>query len=809
MCNKIFRRVMGCLMGLLLLFVMVFAGTSMQMFFGVKASAASVGTGYVANVEDGGIYYIKNQRSGLYLSVSGNSTASGAALIQSDYSGYAYQQFRLTKYTETSGVYYKFTPMNTAYLSTPKVLKVENNSAVNNADIQLALSGAASGEKFRLVRSACGDNSFVIKTGSTSYSKCITVKNASKDTGAGIIQYTYEYHGNTDNDHWYFEEVPSFGGTYYIRNQKSGRYFDILGNNTSNGTKVVQYDYTGSISQQIKIEPHSMGGYTFTSVLAATEKSDYTSIEIAGGSLTNNTSIQLGEENAAQSRQRFNIVPTGNGDGAFKIMAFGDGTNSKCMAVSQASNENEAAIILFDYSNHGSSDNDHWYLENITPLNQKQVITLSNSTQTAIEMICPDNRLYTVETFAYGSVNADPVVSVEGLSGVTIMDDNSGTENHAKLPFKGEKGKTIRIKIWTHNTPGVKCYIQLRKQKAIFVGGKYDDLDTSEGLNVPYDKLFGLYDAYQYGVEPRTTTFYFLTMDERKMPRYNSEVVFFFGHGAENQVKFPFGSRLYGIDLENMNNTKVVIWLGCKTAVLDALGRSMVTSSISAGAQSALGFNQIIYDDDALKFSNKLFSELAAGKTISAAANSAKNLFWLPPSVNTVKDYTIGGDGNTVITTPTGEQMQNMSLSAPAVINYSAFDSSLLTHFISACTYETENYGNGEIRYYKTIDGIRTNQYIDVVDGEIVSTNYAPGNDEKSVLSVLTQTKASDLGKLSSLYGTQAVESYQVYFFDEETYIPVELNYIISESGTIEDVVCINLHTGEGIDYNDIAYLEE
>lgn len=235
----------------------------------------------------------------------------------------------------------------------------------------------------------------------------------------------------------------------------------------------------------------------------------------------------------------------------------------------------------------------------------------------------------------------------------------------------------------------------------------------------------------------------------------------------------------------------------------------MVTSSISAGAQSALGFNQNILDGDARVFTNRLFRKLEEGQTITQAANYAESFFIVPPWMAKIRDYVIAGDGNTVITTPTGEQMQNMSLSAPAVINYSAFDSSLLTHFISACAYETEEFDNGMIRYYKTIDGIWTNQYIDVVDGEIVSTNYAPANDEKPMLSVLTQTQASDLGEWSSLYGTEAVETYLSYFFDGEAYIPVEWNYITPSAGGRMEVVCINLHTGEKMNYEDIAYLEE
>ena len=805
--KKLFKRIVTCFLTVVLFYGLCsFAAVDRGDF--LKAKAVSVSDGYASELKDGGIYYIKNQHSGLYLDIANNSTSSGATVLQYGYTGYPNQQFKVTEASDSGGVYYTFTPMNCAYLTTPKVLEVAGNSSANNANVQTGTKGISTNQKFKVISTGNGDDSFVIKTGSSSYSKCITVSGASKNSGTKIIQYSYYNDGSDDNDHWYFQELPIFNGTYYIKNQRSGKYLDIQGSKTESGTKAIQYEYNGSTNQQFKIVPYSQGGYTFTPVVCDAASAN-TAIEIKDGVLSNRTAIQLGVKNFSDTKQRFNIIPTGNADGAFKIMAFGDKDNLKGLAVSGASSSNSAEIVLYDYGNDGVNDNDHWYFEDITPLNQKKLVTLTAAKQTVIDMVCPDDKLYTVETFAYGSQSSDPIISVSGIMGAALQDDNSGTGNQAKISFKGQKGVNIRVNIWTNNTIGKNCYVQLRKQKAALFGGDYGDINTTSDLSTPASVLTGLYDCHRY----YESSAEFKRADERTLKTYNSEIMFFSGHGNVNYASFVSGG-ITGYELSDMNNVKVAVWSSCYSSALDGLGQSLVTCSISAGAKSALGFNQSILEGDAKKFTDKFFKELANGETVSSAAIAAQKQFLVSASIAKVKDYVIGGDGNTVITTPTGIQVTNYALSNTN--NIASYDNSLLVHFLNVCEYETESFGASEVRYYKKINGCWSNQYIDVKNGDIVSTNYSPENDEKPILSTLIDTATLEtdnvnINRLNTLRTdpSVSVDTCRIYYFNGNAFIPVELNYITYLNETAyQDIVCIDLNTGEEIAYESFAYLE-
>lgn len=803
--KKLFKRIVTCFLTVVLFYGLCsFAAVDRGDF--LKAKAVSVSDGYASELKDGGIYYIKNQHSGLYLDIANNSTSSGATVLQYGYTGYPNQQFKVTEASDSGGVYYTFTPMNCAYLTTPKVLEVAGNSSANNANVQTGTKGISTNQKFKVISTGNGDDSFVIKTGSSSYSKCITVSGASKNSGTKIIQYSYYNDGSDDNDHWYFQELPIFNGTYYIKNQRSGKYLDIQGSKTESGTKAIQYEYNGSTNQQFKIVPYSQGGYTFTPVVCDAASAN-TAIEIKDGVLSNRTAIQLGVKNFSDTKQRFNIIPTGNADGAFKIMAFGDKDNLKGLAVSGASSSNSAEIVLYDYGNDGVNDNDHWYFEDITPLNQKKLVTLTAAKQTAIDMVCPDDKLYTVETFAYGSQSSDPIISVSGIMGAALQDDNSGTGNQAKISFKGQKGVNIRVNIWTNNTIGKNCYVQLRKQKAALFGGKYSDINTTSDLSTPASVLTGLYDCHRY----YESSAEFKRADERTLKTYNSEIMFFAGHGSVNYASFVSGG-ITGYELSDMNNVKVAVWASCKSSALNDEGQSLVNRSVLKGAKSALGFNQTIDDSSAKRFTDKFFESLADGKNVSAAATAASKLIFLDSSV---KDYVIAGDGNTVVTTPTGNVQTAALLSNRSVA--SRYDASLLARFLSVCEYETEIFADGSVRYYKTLNGCRTNRYIDVEGDVITSVNYSESDDVSLILPIIVDktnllTDNVNILKLQTLLSDPSVsiDTKICYYFNGNEYTPIEVNFITYlNTERYQDIVCINLNTGEEIAYESFAYLEE
>lgn len=108
--KQTFKKLIGCLLVFVLiigLFNFFPAVKESEMFY-IEAKAES---GFASEIEDEGVYYIKNQHSKLYLDIANNSTSSGAGLLQYGYSGYPNQQFKVNKYSDSTGTYYTFTPM--------------------------------------------------------------------------------------------------------------------------------------------------------------------------------------------------------------------------------------------------------------------------------------------------------------------------------------------------------------------------------------------------------------------------------------------------------------------------------------------------------------------------------------------------------------------------------------------------------------------------------------------------------------------------------------------------------------------------
>ena len=173
-----------------------FSGMGMLVNFDDIEAKAAVEP--VASILSNGIYYIRNQKSGLYLDVANAGTTDGSLLMQYYYNGSDNQRFKVTKIND----YYEISPMH----AQDKRLDISNASTDNEAALQLYSSNGTNAQKFSIESTGNGDNSFKILTGCTDYNKCITVKHASTEP-IEVFQYGYGNDGNSDNDHWYFEDV--------------------------------------------------------------------------------------------------------------------------------------------------------------------------------------------------------------------------------------------------------------------------------------------------------------------------------------------------------------------------------------------------------------------------------------------------------------------------------------------------------------------------------------------------------------------------------------------------------------------------
>ncbi len=145
-------------------------------------------------------YYIRNAKSGLYLTVPNGSSTSGTDLVQSPFVGTNAQKFKLVFIART-GDYWLY-PLCAA---SDCCVEVTSGSNANNAVIQIGTDTSSTPpirQRFRVQQNDDGSFSFLSRV--SNYSKAIVVYNASTSDGAAIIQYTAN---GTANSKWYIEPV--------------------------------------------------------------------------------------------------------------------------------------------------------------------------------------------------------------------------------------------------------------------------------------------------------------------------------------------------------------------------------------------------------------------------------------------------------------------------------------------------------------------------------------------------------------------------------------------------------------------------
>ncbi len=245
-----FKRVFAALMSLIL--VLGAAGTVAE-----HARAAGVVP------ENGKIYYIKNKNSGMYLTVSGDSSANGANVCQSTGTGSLGQRWVLEQNANGTFRLHPATDM-TGGVS----LDVTYGSTDGGTNIQIWENNGQSPQNFGITESGDG---YAITTEVTGHQSCLDVSNASKASGANVIQWTNK---GAANQIWYFEEAqwPSGGGTntgYSKSWNMSDAAFSSLG--TISSTKTIdglKLTATDSKTMSVISSPATLNDTTYNYCLA-------------------------------------------------------------------------------------------------------------------------------------------------------------------------------------------------------------------------------------------------------------------------------------------------------------------------------------------------------------------------------------------------------------------------------------------------------------------------------------------------------------------------------------------------------------
>lgn len=137
------------------------------------------------------IYYIKNKRTGKYLTAS--SSSSGATLSMQNFSESNLQKFKVTLAETTNGVKYYTISLNA---NTNLKVNVTNSSNADGARIGLSTTSATNAQRFNfIINSSHGQNSYKIMP------KLSTTRVFSIADNLGIGVPIYLYGNNASSYH--------------------------------------------------------------------------------------------------------------------------------------------------------------------------------------------------------------------------------------------------------------------------------------------------------------------------------------------------------------------------------------------------------------------------------------------------------------------------------------------------------------------------------------------------------------------------------------------------------------------------------
>ena len=144
------------------------------------------------------VYYIKNKRTGKYLTAS--SSSSGATLALHNFTGGELQRFKLKKETINSTTYFSITLQANANLK----VNVTNSSNTDGTRIGLTTTTTPTAQRFRfIIDTSCGQNSYRIMP-QLSSSRVFSIAN---NLGSGVPVYLYSNNSTSYHQDWIMEMI--------------------------------------------------------------------------------------------------------------------------------------------------------------------------------------------------------------------------------------------------------------------------------------------------------------------------------------------------------------------------------------------------------------------------------------------------------------------------------------------------------------------------------------------------------------------------------------------------------------------------
>ncbi len=308
---------------------------------------------------------------------------------------------------------------------------------------------------------------------------------------------------------------------------------------------------------------------------------------------------------------------------------------------------------------------------------------------------------------------------------------------------------------------------------------------------------------------------------------FSAEIFLFSGHGAPGSVRFTntyveemlTSNTMTSNSLYQMQNTKVAVWTSCHSATDPSNGVSIAQASINCGADAAVGWTAEIGNISAKKWSDAFFDYAKQGKNVYQAAIGAARQFSMTSDTCYTSIRVLGRWGIKM----TSEAPRKRMPTSPYILLLEEQKRNDQLRDIEE-NYSEKIDGFGFTRYYKTVDGILTSDFYDIIEenDEILksSTNFTEKeiNEIKNYLEKnphilnkypsIPQTIQNQDGSIDCL---KSQTEQTMIFKRNQEWQPLKVIFAIYEKPngiTYQKETCMNLINESLIDYAEICTIE-
>ncbi len=702
---------------------------------------------YTTGIVDGGAYRIKNNETGLYMTVDNDENKIVLSNLLSNENQMFYvnylgdNRYTFNLYNSKNVMFHMSIPVDGTDLTT----KTINNSVTF--------------QRFRIV--AINSTEYNIYTNISSYNSALCAGYDS--TNEWHVEQYSSSKLETSQMKWTFEKVDDRAmdkyTAYYLKDSLTNKYLTVSG--TSNGAQLSLKNFIGDESQRFKkyfLNDGNGFGYYYVPMI----KTDM-AIE-----LSTITMLDVFDKNSFQK-----FTETSNSFGYYKLSAVVDGTTKYISKGSSYTYDSDTAYYLTTTTSSSSAINFAFEIAyHETPFIYN--LNLETSMGRTLKSYS-EKHVYTIKPTISGDYNFF-IKRTSGSPGLSVYDQNDlwmpGTvinyTNGQRYKVNLERDKIYYVIVADYNSIGSSYTFYCRKDLLVYIHGMNtsyvdgSDFNSRADAAIPSRDKLNSYDYYDpiINTEADMTSTFVKNVDPTTgIIPLQSPIYVVTGHGASNRVAYSTGTdspsgnitRLFDSDLYNFSTNKVVFdmsnnlfsaWVACETAK----GSNTITEAAQkAGSRCSLGFEDSIGAKASNRFIVNLFEEIENGYSISNAVDRAHSgiSFWFS-GLGSAKFY---GDSSLVLkpTIPPiyssmSTQMKNELMDTFNLLEY---------------TFMYENNRGTLKRYVKIIGGYETDDYIDVYyeDNKIIGyykSKQVYNNIDIDTTNFVESFKEEDNFKLSS-----------------------------------------------------------